>query len=1114
MSRRLGTLLGLVAAVLLLSAPVVSAQATTGRISGVVKDSSGGVLPGVTVTVTETRTGFVRTDASDAQGTYVFVNLPLGDYTVAAELQGFKKGQKSGYVLQADGRLTADFTLEVGAFSEVVQVSVQAETVNTVSGELSRTVDRAQVQDMALNGRNYMQMVTLVPGAPLVDTTAPLDIMTGLGINTTVNGSRQNASLLTVDGGFNMDGGSNNSQISNVGIDFIDQVSVKTSNFSAEYGRNSGAAINVVTRSGSNAFKGSVFEYMRRDAWDNNDYFNDLKKIAKPTLTYDNPGFSLGGPLAKDKIFFFGGMEWKRIRRLTSPSTRTLPTSLMRSGNFSQLTTTIKDPLTGLAFPGNIIPANRITADGKAIANVYDAMSKVAAQYNDNVLTNNTVFQDNNPFDFRQEMFRLDYQPTGAHRLTARLLFDHYNLIEPSGTFITSQMPTVPTNRLRPGRNVQINEYWTLRNNLINEAKFNYSGNGQIIPPVGDAWKRSTYGFQFPQIYAGGGNYPDSIPDVDLTGGYATFRGAAQSLLSPTWDYSFMDNLTWLKGDHTIKAGFLMVYNQKNQNGRSAYDGSVSFNTSGNPNSTGNAFADALLGNYRTYQEAQLDPIGYFRFHQYEAFVSDAWRVTDRLSIEAGLRYAWQMPTVTLGNNTSNFDMALYNPSKVVTVLPNGTIVVGSGDRYNGLAKPGDVPSDQVANVPNAASPAVAALPTASSRGYYQSQSLWAPRFSFAWKPFGNDTTAVRGGAGLFYDRPEGNLYFALVNNPPYSLSASYENGNLSNPAGGSASAPVPWASMNALDPNLKIPKVWNWSLGVQRELGFWGLFAEITYVGNKGLNLIRQPDINRPSFADLEANAVGAKANTNYLRPYQGYSNILMRLSDASSSYNALQMFLSRRRGNLNFTLNYTYSRAWDNGSGNGDNLDTGADWHDLAFNYGPSDNDRRHVFVSTWTYRLPFWLNRQGVLGSVLGGWEVSGITRFQSGAPFTVSGNTAIGSRRADFTGGSEQLSNVGQLLANNSVAWLDATKFSAAPESRLGNSGRNAFYGPGLQQWDISLRKQFRLKGTTKLQFQADLFNAFNNLILRNPATTVTNSDFGTITSAAPLRNVQIGLRFMF
>ena len=209
MSRRLGMRLGFAAALVVLCAPMVMAQATTGRISGILKDTSGGVLPGVTVTVTETRTGFVRTDVSDAQGTYVFVNLPLGDYTVAAELQGFKKGRKSGYVLVADGRLTADFTLEVGAFSEVVQVTVQAETVNTVSGELARTVDRAQVQDLALNGRNYMQMVTLIPGAPLVDTTSPLDLMTGLGINTTVNGSRQNASLLTVDGGFNMDGGSN-----------------------------------------------------------------------------------------------------------------------------------------------------------------------------------------------------------------------------------------------------------------------------------------------------------------------------------------------------------------------------------------------------------------------------------------------------------------------------------------------------------------------------------------------------------------------------------------------------------------------------------------------------------------------------------------------------------------------------------------------------------------------------------------------------------------------------------------------------------------------------------------------------------------------------------------
>ena len=1115
MSRRWQVVL-LLAAVALMCATAsqVNAQATTGRISGVVKDTSGGVLPGVTVTVTETRTGFTQSEVTGAGGTYTFVNLPLGEYTVAAELEGFKKASKSGFVLVADGRIGADFSLEVGAFTETVQVTVAAETVNTISGEVARTVDRAQVQDLALNGRNYMQLATLVPGAPLTNMNA-LDIMTGLGISTTINGSRQNASLLTVDGGMNMDAGSNNSQISNVGVDFIEQVSVKTSNFSAEYGRNSGAAINVVTRSGTNSLKGSAFEYMRRDAWDTNDWFNQKKGVAKAKLTYDNPGFALGGPIQKDKIFFFGGMEWKRIRRLTAPSTRTLPTSAMRNGNFSALKSlTLIDPLTKKQFPGNIIPANRITADGRAIANVYEQMSKVAAQYNDNLLTNNAIYQDDNPFDFRQEMFRVDYQPSGAHRLTARLVFDHYNLIEPGGTFINSQLPTVPTNRKRPGRNVQVNHYWTLRNNLVNEAKVNYSGNGQKIPPVGDAWKRSSYGFQFPQLYEGGGEYGDSIPDVDFSGGYATFRGARQSLLSPTWDYSFSDNVTWIKGAHTLKGGFLGLYNTKDQNGRSVYTGNVNFATAGNPNTTGNAFADALLGNFRTYSEAQLDPIGYFRYWQYEGFVSDAWRVSDRLSIEAGLRYMWQMPTVTLGNNTTSFDPAMYNAAQAVTVTTGGTIVPNSGNRYNGLTRPGDVPGDQTGNVPNANSPDVKSIPVAGSRGYYKNQNLWAPRFSFAYKPFGDDNTAIRGGVGLFYDRPEGNLYFSLVNNPPFSLSSQYENGNLANPGGGTASAIAPWANMDALDPNMKIPRVWNWSVGLQRELGFLGLFGEVTYVGNKGEQLLRQPNINQPTFEQLAANQAGPKYNTNYLRPYKGYSEIRMRLSDVTSNYNALQLFLSRRRGNVNFTVNYTLSKATDYGSGNGDATDTGADWRDLSTNFGRSSDERRHIFVATFTYRFPFWLEREDILGSLLGGWEVSGITRYQTGSPYTVSGTTSIGGRRGDFSGGEETLSNAGDLLPDNSVAWLDTGKFKVAPESRLGNIARNQFIGPSYKVWDLSLRKQFRLKGSVKAQLQADFFNAFNQVNLQNPANTITNAGFGYITAAQPMRTVQLGFRVTF
>ena len=417
--------------------------------------------------------------------------------------------------------------------------------------------------------------------------------------------------------------------------------------------------------------------------------------------------------------------------------------------------------------------------------------------------------------------------------------------------------------------------------------------------------------------------------------------------MSPTNDFSFSDNLTWIKGDHTLKCGGLLVRNLKDQNGRTEYAGNVTFNPTGNTNTTGNAFADALLGNFRTYQEAQLDPMGYFRFWQFEAFVSDAWRLSPKLSIEFGMRYAWQMPTLTDGRNTTSFDPALYNPAQAVTMNTNGTVVAGTGNRFNGLTRPGEVPSDQLANVPNANSPFVALVPFADNEGYYGNHHTFAPRFSFAYSPTEDGTSSVRGGFGLFYDRPEGNLYFSLVNNPPFALSSEFQNGNLANPGGGTAAPLAPWSSMDALDPNLSIPKVWNWSLSYQRELG-WGLFGEVSYIGAKGLDLIRQPDINLASLEVLAANAAGPNYNTNYLRPYKGYSAIRMRLADAESTYNALQVFLSKRQGDLYFTLNYTLSKSEDHGSSNTDQQPEG--YQDLEYLLGgerprPPARLRRHL-------------------------------------------------------------------------------------------------------------------------------------------------------------------------
>lgn len=1119
MGTRLARRFGLAAAIVSLAAAGAWAQSTTGRISGTVTDTQGGVLPGATVTVVQEGTGLTRTATTDPSGAYVVVSLPVGTYAVTAELGGFQKAVRTGNRLVADGRVTADFVLPVGEISETIEVTVAGETVNTVSGEIARVVDREQVQNLALNGRNYMQLATLIPGSPLLNDNA-LDIMTGLSINTSVNGSRQNASLLTVDGGFNMDSGSNNSQISNVGIDFIEEVSIKTSNFSAEYGRNSGANINVVTRSGSNAFHGSLYEYHRNEGLDANNYFNNARGVERSPLKYNDFGWSLGGPVQKNKLFFFAGQEWKLIRRGRTPSLTTLPTRAMRSGDFSALTTAVRDPLTGQPFPGNIIPANRIAPDGRAIANLYTAMEGLASSYDDRPVGNNTLFEGDNPFDWRQDMLRLDYQASDAHRLTLRLLRDSYDLVDPFGTFIGGNVPTIPTNRRRPGRNYQVAHAWTVSPTLINEFKANASWNGQRIPPTGDTWQRDTYGFVYPQIFTGGGRFDDSIPDTTIQG-FAAFNGAARSLISPTTDIQLSNNVTWLKGSHTLKVGGLVVRNRKDQNGRSRYAGFLEFATAGNSQTTGNAFADALLGNFRRYTEFAYDPMGFFRFWQAEAFLSDNWRVSRNLSIEAGFRYTLHQPIATQANNMASFDPARYDPTQAMVVNRNGTLVPGSGDRYNGMVRAGEgVPESEQFRVPNATDPQVLGVPAGAPRGFYQDHHLFAPRFSFAWTPTGSADTAVRGGFGLFFDRPEGNLLFGgggngPVNSPPYVQSAQFENGNLAAPGGGAVPALGPHGAVASIDPNLKVPRVWNWSVSVQRELPL-GLFGEIGYVGSRGQNLLWQPDINAPSFADQAANAAlpaAQRANTNFLRPYKGYSNIFMVRSEAESSYHGLQLFLSKRRGPLRWTASYTLSRSYDHSNSNNTNPE---DYPNLDYNWGLSDFDRTHILVGTWTWQLPFFRNEEGV-GRVLGGWEVSGIGRYQSGAPLTVTANTALGGRRADFLGGDPYIPD-GQRINpdTGAVQYLNAAAFGPAPESRRGNSERGQFRGPSYTVFDVSLRKEFAVKGDVALQVQADFFNMLNQTQLRfsGQSLNASGGGFGQFNQAAPPRQIQLGVRLTF
>lgn len=1122
------------------------AQTVVGRISGTVTDATGAVVPGAVVTVTNVATNLVRTAAADEDGFYTVTNLPVGTYVVAAEGQGFKRAEQRGVALTADARLTVDMSLEPGQVTETVQVSTAlGETVNTTSGEVARVVDSQQVQNLALNGRNYIQLLSLIPGVAQT-TDDQLELSTSLATNQqSINGNRGQMTNMTVDGGTNLQSGSNASQINNVGIDFIQEVKVQTSNFSAEYGRNSGAQVNVVTRSGGNEFHGSAFEYLRNDKLDARNAFAPVR----PALRYNDFGYSFGGPIMKDKFFFFGGQEWKKIRRLANPAVRTVPTLAELSGDFS-LRLRGPDGVVGTADDGvlrdpnnaantctapafnadgsirtqanragcfggtnvalrNVIPAGRITADGAAIAAVYRTMIGLATGYTNSPVGNNVTFQQPNPFDFREDILRLDYRFNPSHTVYGRYIHDENQLIDPFGTFITSPLPTVPSARSRPGTSIQAAYTWLVTPTLINEAKVNASWVSQHIPPAGDFWKRETYGFQFRQLFPGGGVYADSIPDTTVNG-FSGFSGAARSLVSPTTDIMAGDNVTWVRGAHTLKTGALVYRNRIDQNGRTTYAGNVTFNTGGNTRTSNNAFADALLGNFRTYSESSIDPVGFFRFTQTEAFVNDSWKVTPRLSLELGVRYQYGTPFYTQANNLANFDPSRYDPAQAVTVLPNGTIdATRGGNRLNGLVRAGGgVPPEELGRVPGGDSALVQSVPAGAPRGLYSGHHYLMPRVGFAYSPFRDNKTAIRGGFGMYYDRVEGNVVFPSEGNPPFVTSAQYSNGNLSNVTGG-ATAVAPFDTINAIDPGLDTPYTQSYSLSVQRELP-WGFFAEAAYVGNLGRHLIRQPDINQAPFDALRANAAlpaAQRVDTNALRPYKGYSAIRMRLSDSTSNYHGMQLFAARRTGRFRSTFSYTFSKVLTDASGFNDNPE---DAFNRDYNYGPATFDRRHIFAATYTYTLPALAHANGFTRAVFGGYELSGITRLQSGAYFTVVGNTSTGSRRADYLGGPVLLPN-GE---RGQGAWINRAAFQAAPDTRRGTAGVGTVQGPGSQVWDFSFRRRVGLTEKVKLQLQADVFNAFNRTNFRDLEVNLANGGFGTLTAAGSPRTIQLGLKFTF
>jgi hypothetical protein len=1037
------------------------AQDIFGRIAGTITDSSGGVVPNIKVTITNEATQVSRTVTTDKSGYFVAEALQAGTYTVSAEQSGFRAVHKEGNNLTAGGRLTVDLSLQVGAVMETVTINAVGDTVNTTSGEISTTITQQQVQNLALNQRHYESLVGLVPGAALQGSgTNPAALTSNYNNSVAdINGQRLDGQNWSVDGGWNLDSGSNNSVFNQVGVDFIQEVDVQSSNYDAEFGRSASATINVVTRSGGSQYHGGVFEFVQNNIFNAENAGTKLTNptakgyAAVPPFHFNDFGWDLGGPIPyiqpKGKLFFFAGQEWKKFRGvypgLTAASVQeTFPTAMEAGGNFTDVYKggtglALKTPAVipascsgGVLYTApNVINPTCITGDGTAVAALYASAAKmsVLGGLPTSTATGNLTFNLANPLNLREDIIRVDEVATAKQSFYFRYIHDSVDIYNPYSTFGTAgAVPVDPDLRNRPGYNVQIGWTYVIRPTLINEVKFNADWHKQTTPLQGTAWMKTPYGFQFIPPLGNPTQFSDGLPTISFTAvtnfptaSPASVNGPAPNYLeSPTADINPADNVVWVKGKHTIKFGGEYARNRKTQNSRTNYDGIINFSTSAGAttgsNTTGDPFADALLGNFNSLGQSSAVTVGAFRFNDIEAYLQDTWKVTRKLSLVLGLRYMYSSPTYAQGNNITNFDPYTFNPALDPTFtggLATSSInpaspglcrgqqlnVVGTPVltiECNGLARPGQVPSDQAIRVPvTSENPQLlASIPPTAARGFYNTENLFAPRVGFAYTPFSDYKTVIRGGFGIFYDHPEGNVLGNGINSQgyvPWAQSAAISGINAalsqydSAPGAGTVAAPST-LSLSGVDPHLVVARSYQYSFGVQRELPA-GILFQVSYVGNLGRHILRTPSINNATWTDqgyipvspnpnnlvcpsginsaaFQCSAAGfapAGLSKDQIRPYLGYSSIGMALSDVNSNYNALQVSVTKRAGILTAIFSYTYSKALGDGGGAGD-----------AYNENPEPECPFTCLVSTAAN--PVLVN--GTTKAVAGGVQTGGV------------------------------------------------------------------------------------------------------------------------------------------
>jgi hypothetical protein len=1125
------------AAVLLLTVAMAWAQSDTSQITGFVRDASGASTPNAKVTATNENTGTERETTTNADGNFVLTNLPPGYYTVTVELTGFKKYVKKSNKLDASIPLSVSVALEVGTITESVEVTASTATVQADSATVGRTIEAKQIENMAMNGRNPLLLAQLKPG---VRSGAMNRFTFGLdSAGLAINGARTQDFLITFDGAVGIRTRSNGTSVGTADADTIQEVQVLTANYNAEYGRSAGGMVRMVTKSGGRDLHFSVYDYLRNRALDANTWARNQQGQAKPQNTFNQFGFVVSGPVfipkvfnkERNKLFFLFAQEYVRFRREVT-SSGVVPTALMRQGNFSELLNptnsffggvrTINDPMTGAPFPGNVIPANRLSANGLALLRSYpDAVPGFLQG------RNNWFAGRPQPTNQRKDTLSFDYLPTTNQTVRFRWMQYEYNELQGfRGTFDRAVQQWS-----RPNDTASINHIWTINPTTINEFLIAASVDRVYIgvETARGVHRRSAYGINYPYIFPNNKEIFDKIPTVTLAN-FSEVDGGPYPAQSTGPIYQFSNNTTKIMGSHTIKFG---VYFERagqndfdqinvsgvpggtnNQNGRFIFSDA----RAGSGATTGTAISNAALGLFDSY--AEIGPRAYtpYRGHMLETFVQDSWKVNSKLRLELGLRYTLMQPYFySLWRNMAVFDPSRYDPARAV-VQDRATGNILSGDRYNGVIIPGtEWPNAAIGRVPVASDPSFNRLFSGSKTYGQMQKNNWAPRLGLAYQF--NAKNVLRAGYGLFYARPGVADNVFLGGQAPFQPFVSVANGNVDNP-GGATGVGFPFYFMTQ-DPVYKIPRSHQWNATFERELPFSTILT-LGYVGRVGTHLERTRNLNQLAPGTIQANP---GVNVNALRPFKGFAQIDMNENAARSEYNAFQLEANRRFSKgLLLGFAYTYSKSFDNGS----------DRRAIMYNslndrnfWGPSNFDTRNIAMFNYVYELPFFNGSQGVKRAVFGGWQISGNWQWQTGTPFTIQTND-------DFAGigqGGQPWQINGDFVYNRqfSQSGNDPNRYFTVTAVRptagtFANQTRNLFYNPGFWNWNSSAFKNFNFgERRGNLQFRAEFFNLPNHPNWSNPDSNPNNFNattglgtFGRVTakSATDPRNIQLVLKYIF